>query len=148
MRRRGYPVNLLRGELNRAFDDVFGEFFGRGGDGAVVRGQSFPAVNVWEDEEKLYAEAEVPGLKLEDLDIMVQGNELTLRGERKGRAHEGVVYHRRERGTGSLCSVVSLPVAVDVEKVEAVLESGVLTVYLPKASSARPRKIEVKALSN
>lgn len=146
--RRGYPVSLLRGELNRAFDDVFGDLFERGGDRAAARGQRFPAVNVWEDEEKLYAEAEVPGLRMEDLEILVQGNELTLKGERKFREQEGVAFHRRERGTGSFCGVVALPVAVDVEKVEAVLENGVLTVRLPKATSARPRKIEVKALNH
>lgn len=144
--RRGYPLGMLRGELNRAFDDAFGEFFGRGGERTATRGQGYPAVNVWEDEEKLYAEAEIPGLKLEDLEILVRGNELTLKGERKRVEQEGVTFHRRERGTGSFCSVVALPVDVDVDKVEAVLENGVLTIQLPKATSARARKIAVKAL--
>ncbi len=147
---RSYPLSGLRGEVDRAFSDALGEFFGdrpwlwRTGQ----RERGFPAVNVWEDEEKLYAEAEVPGLKMEDLEILVKGNELTIKGERKSVEQEGVRYQRRERGKGSFCGVVRLPVDVDTDNVEAHLENGVLTVNLPKAVSARPRKIEVKALKS
>lgn len=139
---------LLRNNVDRAFDDAFGELFndryspwGR----IAARERRFPAVNVWEGSESLYVEAEVPGLKLEDLDIFVHGDELTIRGEREHDEQEGVTYHRRERGTGSFSSSVRLPVEIDVDRVEAQLESGVLTITLPKAASARPRKIEVKA---
>jgi len=145
-----HPVGVLRGELDRIFDDTFGDFFGmRGrpqrGTGAWSRG--FPAMNVWEDENTLYAEAEVPGLSMEDLDIYVQGNELTIKGERRHEEQEGVTYHRRERGTGAFNGTVQLPVEVDVDEVEASLTNGVLTVRLPKSSRSRPRKIEVKALN-
>jgi HSP20 family protein len=147
----GLPVSRLRSEADRMFSDVFADLFG-GRPLFDLRprcwGRSFPAVNVWEDDEKLYAEAEVPGLKMEDLEILVKGDELTIEGERKGVEQEGVAYHRRERGTGSFCSVVQLPVDVDVDRVEANLENGVLTITMPKAESARPRKIEVKALSS
>ena len=148
--RWAYPMTQLRGELDRALTDVFGNYFGpqlrtsRAG----LRSGAYPAVNVWEDEQKLYAEAEVPGLRLDDLEILVKGSELTLKGERKLEEQEGVTYHRRERGTGSFCSVVRLPVDVDVEGVEAHLENGVLTVQLPKAASALPRRIKVKGLNN
>lgn len=144
----GYPVGRLRNEVDRAFGELFGEFFGERpwlGGRLGRRERSFPAVNVWEEEEKLQAEAEVPGLKMDDLELLVKGNELTIKGERKDVEQEGVTYHRRERGTGSFCGVVRLPVDVDADKVEARLENGVLTIILPKASSARPRKIEVRA---
>lgn len=146
---RTLPASRLRGELERALEDVVGAFlvedpwFRRG----RLRERSFPAVIIWENEEVLFAEAEVPGLKMEDLEILVTGNELTIKGERGGENREGVTYHRRERGTGTFSGVVRLPVDVDAHKVEARLENGVLTIVLPKAASAKPRKIEVNAIS-
>jgi len=143
---RGYPVSRLRNEIDRAFDNVFGGFPLRRDPGlrAGLWGRSYPLVNVWEADEKLYAEAEVPGLKLDDIEILIHGSELTIQGERKGVDEEGVRYHRRERGTGSFCSKVDLPVEIDVDKVEATLENGILTLTMPKAPSALPRKIELK----
>lgn len=143
---RGYPVSRLRSEVERAFDHAFGSFPLRRGVGVrpLSVGRSFPLVNVWDAGEKLHAEAEVPGLKLDDLEILIRGSELTIQGERKGVDQEGVTYHRRERGAGSFCGRVELPVEVDVDNVEATLENGVLTLVMPKASSALPRKIEVK----
>jgi len=145
----GHPLSQLRSELDRVFSDVFNgnladrPWLQRGGGGP--RGQGFPAVNVWEDEANLYAEAELPGLRMEDLELLVQGNELTIKVEGRSREQEGVTYHRRERGSGPFCGLVRLPVEIDVDKVEAELENGVLTVKLPKAASARPRKIQVRA---
>lgn len=141
-----YPrvYSTLRNEVNRVFDDVFSDYVG-----ARERrpsGRRFPALNIWEEEERLYAEAEVPGLSMDDLEIMVRGNELTIRGERRHEEQEGVTYHRRERGTGTFSGTVQLPVDIDVDEVEATLENGILLVTMPKAESVRPRKIEVKAL--
>ena len=136
--------STLRNEVNRVFDDVFSDYVG-----ARERrpaGRRFPARNIWEEEEKLYAEAEVPGLSMDDLEIMVRGNELTIRGERRHEEQEGVTYHRRERGTGTFSGTVQLPVDIDVDEVEATLENGILLVTMPKAESVRPRKIQVKAL--
>ncbi len=145
----GHPLSQLRSELDRVFSDAFNgnladrPWLQRGGAGS--RGQGFPAVNVWEDEANLYAEAELPGLRMEELELLVQGNELTIKGEGRSGAQEGVTYHRRERGSGPFSGLVRLPVEIDVEKTEAELENGVLTVKLPKAASARARKIQVKA---
>jgi HSP20 family protein len=142
----GYPVSRLSGEVERAFDHAFGGFpLRRGGDvRPVIVGRSFPLVNVWDAGEKLHVEAEVPGLKLDDLEILIRGSELTIQGERKKPDQEDVTYHRRERGAGSFCSKVELPVEIDVDNVKATLDNGVLTLVMPKASSALPRKIEVK----
>lgn len=151
-RHSSYPgmMNTLRNEVDRVFDDVFNDYLGTR-ERPVKRGRtwggSFPAVNVWEDQENLYAEAEVPGLRMEDLEIYAQGNELTIKGERRHEEQEGVTFHRRERGTGPFSGTVRLPVRVEVDRVEASLENGVLTVKLPKSSEARPRKIEVKSLN-
>ncbi|MBX3413204.1 MAG: Hsp20/alpha crystallin family protein [Pirellulales bacterium] len=136
------PLHQVRHEMDRFFSDLT-----RGLPNwphvapAAVR--SFPAVNVWENDQELFAEAEVPGLKESDIDIFVVGNELTIKGERKPSEAQEVTYHRRERGAGTFTRVVHLPVDVDSSRVSATLRDGVLTVTLPKAETARPRKIQV-----
>jgi len=105
--------------------------------------RAFPAINVWEGADEVYAEAELPGVKSEDLEISVVGNELTIKGHRGDHNGEGVAYHRRERGVGDFSRVIHLPVEVDADKVQAVLCDGVLTLTLPKAEAAKPKKIQV-----
>jgi HSP20 family protein len=105
---------------------------------------SFPPVNVREDQDQFYVEAELPGLNHDDLEILVEGDQLTIRGERKPVADEGR-WHRQERAFGRFQRTFTLPVAVDADKVEARLDQGVLTLTLPKSEAAKPRKIAVKA---
>jgi HSP20 family protein len=145
VRRGGYdPFAQLREQVDRQF----GDFMNQGGlPGLANRafGRQFPAINVWDEGEALVAEAELPGLKHEELDISVVGSELTIKGERKPVTEEGMSYHRRERGTGAFTRVLRLPVEVDAERVEATLRDGVLTIRMPKAEAAKPRKINVQA---
>lgn len=108
-----------------------------------VPGRAFPALNVWEQGDDFFAEAELPGLQSEDLDIVVVGNEVTIKGQRPDAPPDGNVYHRRERGAGAFSRVVRLPVDVDASNVQATLRNGVLTLKLPKAESAKARKIQV-----
>jgi HSP20 family protein len=127
-------------EMNRLFDR-WGENGGRN-----FGLEAFPPVNVWEDGNALHLEAELPGLNLSDLEIYVTGNnQLTLKGERKPTVPEKAAQHRQERGFGSFTRVLTLPVPVNADKVEAHFENGVLHLTLPKHESARPRKIAVKA---
>jgi HSP20 family protein len=105
---------------------------------------SFPPVNLWEDKDNLYAEAELPGLTHDDIEVFVEGDQLTLRGERKPAEQEGR-WHRQERGYGKFERTFTLPVQVNADQVQARLEQGVLTLTLPKSEAARPRKIAVKA---
>jgi HSP20 family protein len=110
---------------------------------------AFPAVNVWEEGDKVFVEAELPGLDLKDLEIFVTGGrQLTIKGERKQFTPEKGVWHRQERSYGSFIRSLSLPIAVDAEKVEARFENGVLKVSLAKHESAKPRKIAVTAEAN
>ena len=103
-------------------------------------------MNVWEDNDTVFVEAELPGLDLKDLEIYVTGrNQLTLKGERKQNPPEQAVWHREERGTGSFARVLTLPVQVDADKVDARFENGVLLVKLAKHEAAKPRKITVKS---
>lgn len=107
---------------------------------------AFPPVNVWEDEEGFYLEAELPGMTREQLHISVtHRNHLTIQGELPVAEVEKGRYHRRERGFGRFQRTMKLPAAVDAERVEAKLENGLLQLTLPKAEEAKPRKIAVKA---
>ncbi len=140
---RMHPLYRLRDEVDRLFNEFYGEGTARSAFNWIT-GRVFPALNVWEDDQNVYAEAEVPGMSMENLEVLVMANELTVKGERAKAGPEGVSYHRRERGTGTFCRTVRLPVEVNADKVSAALKDGVLTITMPKAEVARPRKIEVK----
>jgi len=129
----------LQGEVNRLFDHW-------GDRGRSMLGlQGFPAFNLWEDGDVLHLEAELPGLEMKDVEIYVTGhNQLTVKGERKPPELENAVQHRQERGFGSFVRTVTLPVAVDENKIEARFDNGVLHLSMPKHETARPRKIEIK----
>jgi HSP20 family protein len=132
----------LRHEVDRLFENFLGpEALGFRPLGGA---RPFPALNVWEDDRRLFVEAEIPGLGMKDVEILVQGNELTLKGQRAAMEGESVVYHRQERGAGEFVRFLTLPVEVDPDSVEATLKDGVLTIVLPKAETARARKITVK----
>jgi len=107
-------------------------------------GAAYPALNTWEDGDAAWVEAELPGLTMADLEVLVAGNELTINGRRTIAAPEGASYHRRERARGAFARTHALPWAIDAERVEATLRDGVLCVKLPKAESAKPKKIEVR----
>ena len=139
-----FNLGRLRGEMDRLFSDFF-ETAPRSSS-RVLWDDGNPALNLWEDDSSFYAEAELPGLKMDDLEILVVKNELTVKGERKNGEPAGATYHRRERSTGPFTRVVRLPAEVDSEKVHAALRDGVLTITLPKAEAAKPRKIPVVAL--
>jgi len=136
-------LQQIQGEMNRLFDR-WGE--GEGEDGRRQRGfTGFPAVNVWEDGESLHLEAELPGQKLDDLEIYVTGNnQLTLKGERKPKVPEKAARHRQERGFGKFVRTITLPFAVDPNNVDARFENGILNIKLAKHESAKARKIVVK----
>lgn len=105
----------------------------------------FPAVNLWTGETSAVVTAELPGVTLEDLDISVVGDTLTIRGLRnREQVGDGVTYHRRERGFGRFVRVVQLPFRVEPEEVEATLKNGLLSINMPRAHADRPRKIEIK----
>lgn len=138
-----HPLDQLRTQMDRLVGDFFGPISGRYTPRAWLAERSFPALNVWEHGDDLYAEAEVPGVKSEDVDVSVVGGDLTIRGRRGDQPQGETPYHRRERGTGEFTRVLRLPIEVDGERVEATLKDGVLLVKLPKAESAKPRKIKV-----
>jgi len=132
-------------EMDRLFDSMVSvgapHWVGRSASQARL---TFPALNVYEDESSVYAEAELPGLALADLDVSISGNELTIRGTRQINLPEGATPLRRERLVGEFERTVELPVDIDAEHVDASLTNGVLLVTLPKAKSVQPRKIQIR----
>lgn len=113
--------------------------------GAQLRGAALPALNVWASEESAVVTSELPGVVLDDLDISVVGDTLTIRGSRNPeQLGEGQTFHRRERGHGNFVRVLQLPFRVETEEVSATLRNGMLNITLPRAQSDRPRKIQVK----
>jgi HSP20 family protein len=131
--------------FNVEVNQMLGNFLGPRASVRSSQVRRCPLINAWEDEDRLFAEAELPGLTLNDLEITVLGNELTLHGRRPEPQTEGLTYHVQERATDEFTRVLALPVEVDADKVNATLKNGVLTISLPKAAAHRPRKITVQA---
>lgn len=106
----------------------------------------FPAVNVWTSEEELVVTAEVPGVNPDDMDISMDGEILTLSGERIAEElDEGTRYLRQERGYGEFSRSIELPYPVNIDQVEATFKNGVLSISLPRAEEDKPKKIAVKS---
>jgi len=127
-------------EMQRLTDQLFRGWTGKG------EMETFaPAVDIYEDENMITVQAQVPGVKTEDVHIDIENNVLTLSGERKlEREDKREGYHRIESSYGSFTRSFVLPESADAEKVEASLSEGVLNVRIPKRPEAAPKRIEVK----
>jgi HSP20 family protein len=139
-----------RGEVSRfgtEMDKLFDRFFESGTSPWTVEGSQWvPSVDVSETGKKVIVKAEIPGMDPKDIDISVNGNRLTLRGERKHEHEEkGENFHRMERSYGAFSRTIELPAEIDSNKVEATYKKGVLKVTLPKTKESPTKKIEVKS---
>jgi HSP20 family protein len=104
-----------------------------------------PAVDILETENELVIKADLPAVKLENIDVRVEDGTLTLKGERSFEKTENEKgYHRIERSYGSFSRSFALPETVDPEQVKANFLDGVLTITLPKKEIAKPRQIKVE----
>lgn len=107
----------------------------------------FPSIIISATSEHLLVRAEVPGMELEDFDISISGDTLTVEGARTtGEGLEGGWYHRRERESGGFSRAVRLPAAVDGDRAEATYVAGVLTISLPLREEAKPKEVSVKVI--
>jgi HSP20 family protein len=109
---------------------------------AVQNQQRSLSINIREEDDAYVLSALVPGLKAEDLNIQVLDDVLRIEGEYKA---EESNYLVRELPTGSFARTLRLPSSIDADKVEAKIEDGILTLTLPKAESARPKRISITA---
>jgi len=136
------PFAQLQREMNRLFDSVFGKHFAGG---RLRSAYVYPATNVRETAEAYLVACEVPGLEMDDLEVYVTRNQLTLSGVRAdGIPQDGVTLHRRERDTGRFSRAINLPGPVQSDATEATLAHGVLTVRIPKAEEAKPKRVQVQ----
>lgn len=103
-----------------------------------------PPLNIWEEGELLKVEVEIPGVKLEDVEVSFDKGELTIKGEKKVELKESATLHRRERLAGSFTRTMTIPWEIKADEVTADLKDGILTISLPKAEAAKPRKVAVK----
>jgi HSP20 family protein len=133
-------------DLRRMTDQVFGEFFGRTPFGmASTEGLWSPLVDVYETKDGIRLTAELPGVKQGDIEVSIDGDTLTLKGERK---HETEVkedqHYRIERSYGKFQRSILLPSIVDPDRVKATYRDGVLEIQLPKKEEAKPKEIKVE----
>lgn len=132
-----WEMDKLQNEMSRLLHRFLGPTNGR-------RAVQYPPLNLWEDDNNLFVETELPGLELSDLEIYVNGgNQLTIKGERNPPMMDQGTWHRQERGFGKFARSIELPYHVHDEKVEASFKNGVLTIQMPKREEAKTRRIDV-----
>lgn len=132
-------LDEARRDMERMFDSLTG-FTTRRSAGV------YPPINVSEDSDSVYIRAELPGIKIDDLDLTIEDNTLTIAGERKQVTEDDSAgCHRREREWGAFRRSFALTSRVAGDGVKADYRDGILTVTLPKAAEARPKQIPVHA---
>jgi HSP20 family protein len=140
LRNNSALVPVATGPIGR-MDSLFDRFFGDDG-GLMGQAWSWAPVAMWEDDDHIYIEAELPGVSDADVDVTVHHGMLFIRGERK--PEEGRRYLYNGRSYGRFERVLTLPAAVKTDDVQATLSNGVLCINLPKSPEARPKKIALK----
>lgn len=130
-----FPVGL------RLFEDTVNRLL----DNTATGRPWVPPVDIFETENEWVLKADLPDVKMENVNIQIENGTLTLQGDRKfEQEQKGKGYHRVERSYGSFARYFTLPETVDSEKVHADYANGVLTVTLPKKEVAKPRSIKVQ----
>ena len=134
-------LTTLQDRMNRLFRDPRGP---EGQDESLTSTAFAPPVDVYEDEHNITLKIEVPGIDEKDIDVRIEGNTLTVHGERKFEKEEKEENYRRvERQYGSFTRTFTLPNTVDHDSVQADYEKGVLKVKLAKKAEAKPKQIKV-----
>lgn len=135
-------LSFFQERMNRLFDDFLGD---RGELDASAAGWA-PAVDIYEDKDKLILKADLPGINEKDISLDVDGNRLTLKGERRmEKETKEENYHRVERAYGQFVRSFTLPNTVDVDNIKATFNNGVLEVALPKKEEVKPKQISISA---
>src|SRR5579871_5165540 len=131
-------VMALQNRVNNLFREM------NEGDSPLTTASFVPAVDIYEDSKKVVLKLEVPGIEEKDLDIRVENNTLTVKGERKFEKEEKQEnFHRIERRYGSFYRAFTLPSTVDMEHINANYKNGVLVLELSKKPEAQPKQIKV-----
>lgn len=130
--------------VNRMFDDALRANRAAADEDWALGGSWAPAVDIYEQDGNLVLKAELAGVDPKDVDVRVENNVLTLRGERKLDSEvKRDNYHRVERTYGAFSRSFTLPAVVDTEKIQAEYKDGVLRLILPKKEEAKPKQIQI-----
>ena len=135
-------LSMLQDRMNRLFDDA-----GRGwhGDEPSATTSWSPAVDIYETENEIMVQAELPGVDRKDIGLNLENNVLTLKGERRfEKETKQENYHRIERSYGAFSRSFSIPAIVDEEKIRADYKDGILKIALPKKEQVRPKQIRIE----
>ncbi len=136
----------LQDRMNRLFNDQLANF---GGEESLGSGSFVPAVDVYEDEQGIRLNIEVPGIDEKDIDLRLENNTLSVRGERRFEKETKEENFRRvERRYGQFVRSFTLPNTVDGDNVKASYDKGVLTIALPKKEAAKPKQIKINVGKN
>jgi HSP20 family protein len=139
--------------VERMFEDWFEDFWGRPfprmwrpGFGRLrALSLEAPALDIYEQKDDLVVKAEIPGLTKDEIDISIEGNTLTIKGEKKKEEEvKEEEYYRSERTYGAFARSIELPAAVQTDKVNASFKNGVLEIHLPKTEEAKKNVVKVK----
>jgi HSP20 family protein len=144
--RRGAWFNGATPDLFAQFHNDIDTFFNRasGHDGSsLVSDRAGVPIAVWEDEDRFFVEAEMPGFNDSDVEVTVHDGRLLIRGERS--APEGRNYLYNSRAYGTFQRIITLPATVNADEVTAEFSGGMLTIQLPKRPEAKPKKITLQA---
>jgi HSP20 family protein len=135
----------LNQRMERLFDEMLGRGLWRTAEERPLRGTWVPAINNLEREDAIVIQADLPGLKAEDVEVTVEEGILSIRGERKlEEVNEGETYHRVERLYGSFERTFTLPNSVDTSKIDARFKNGEMLLTLPKREESKPRSVKIK----
>jgi len=136
----------IQDRMNRIFDEAFrGVSRPSAEEDWALGGTWAPAVDIYEHEGNLVLKAELPGIDSKDVDVRVENNVLTLRGERKfDEEVKRESCHRVERAYGTFSRSFTLPNVVDTQNIKAEFKDGVLRVTMPKREEAKPKQIQVQ----
>ena len=140
-------LTQLQDRINRAFSDTYGRGSTppRSDEGLMTTGTWAPPVDIYQNaDQELVLKAELPDMSPEDIELTINNDTLTIRGEKRmlNEVNEDQ-YHRIERRYGTFSRSFSLPLSVDATKISAEHRNGVLTVRLPAREEAKPRQIKV-----
>ncbi len=141
--RFAFNANPLIQHMDRVFSDLMGE----PSRGAGLAGRGVPPINAWEDDHAVVIEAELPGFKIEQVDVTWEKQVLTIRGARDANASGDAQWLHRERATGQFSRAITITREIDPTGIAASITDGVLTITLPKAVASLPRKIQVSLKS-
>ena len=142
----GWNIFREMDSLLKEVDDIFRvSQFPQQFESSLWSGGGFPRMALKEKDDQVLVEALVPGIDPKKLDISVMRNTLSIAGERVIDHPENTTWHRRERNSGRFMRTLDLPAEIDADKVSADYEHGVLRISLPKAESAKPKRIEIKS---